>query len=247
MATSQVFWSLVKQDVKGRRTRNRRFPKAWRITYLVIIILAIIGYTTYSALQKNVDFSAIWLFSLGMPFVVFGISLSIVAREWRNNTAAWWLSLPYSRIKLMTAKWIASMLRGVLFDIAVFLVVALLSLYSMALQGDLTHPFLLPFFSQGIRWFLFVIAITPFVSSLGILFAIITRSKARPVIPLLWVLFILLWNVVYGHNSRWLTINSHQTTITLSSAHFLIMVASWVIAYVLIHVCSYLLDHQLAM
>ncbi|MBB6731644.1 ABC transporter permease [Cohnella zeiphila] len=134
------------------------------------------------------------------PYLVFGISYRLVKREWSNGTYGWWLTLPFSRSKLMLAKYAASLAQAGLTLLVYFAAIVLLALYNAALHGT-TAEGVRSFGAVAAQYLLVVAAIAPFMLSLGLLAGVLVRSRLKGISPLVWISFGVLGNAL-----NWLNI-----------------------------------------
>lgn len=247
MTTQGTFWSLVKHDMKRRKRRNVQYTKGWRLVYMLVIALVILVATTYASMYGRLEFTYIWFFSFSLPFVSFGLSVSKMVREWKNSTVGWWLALPVSRQRLVASKFIASSIRGILVFLAMFVCVAVLSLYAMILQGTFTSATAGEFLLGGAEWYGLIVCVCPFVSAFGVFYGALSESRAKPVIPLVALVFGCSWWLVFSRDTVFFNTNDlgHAGIFTWSPLLWLVIVGSWVLSYVILRISAYLLERQL--
>ena len=160
----------------------------WRLFYAVVILIAILATTAIISWNNHLSLQYIWYFSFGLLFSTCGIAIQQVSQEFRNGTSGWWLSLPYSRLTLVLAKTgreygSSHSVIAIAFGLAI-----IWGFYATILAHlSLSHDFMMFAFS-GLKWFITIIAFIPFVTGFGTMMAVIAKTKARPILPLLWVL-----------------------------------------------------------
>lgn len=242
-------WALIRHDMKLRAGRRSKLPRAWKMVYLAIALIVVIVVTTHESANSQMILNNVWFFTFGFPFMVFGMSSGMAGREWRNGTVEWWLTLPMSRPRLVTAKVIATILRSLIIFATAYIVVSILGIYTQLLHGNGLGHDVSQFLLAGLKWMGLVAAVTPLAGALGILFAILRHSRARPALPLIWVLYGALWWFGISYGSHWLhrfgpqgTSINHVTPVLWCA-----FVASWLVTIVIVRLASYLLDRQLAM
>jgi ABC-2 type transport system permease protein len=250
MGSQNVFISLIKHELKRRgniKKNRRKLSRGWRLTYAAFFLLLALVFTTYGALNGHIHLEGTWYFTWGLPFMIFGISINRVNREWQNETIGWWLSLPYSRGTLITTKFVASLLMSLMFCFAIYFLVTLFGLYMMLLNGNfignLTGIFLLP----GLKWFLLLIALSPFAASFGTFMGTLSHTKARPAMVLLWILFWAMFPIVGMSGQNFGFFNERNIGFPFTELIFLPILFSWILAYILVRLSAYLLDRHLTL
>jgi ABC-2 type transport system permease protein len=248
MATESSFWALVKHDFKRRKRRNVRIPKEWWLAYAGGAVLVVLALTTYAGLRGHYNLVPVWFTTFGLLFTSFGMATSLTVSEWKNGTAGWWLTLPFSRLRLVASKFVAALLRSVLIFALVYCVIALFGLYTMALAGHFDSHTAASYLLTGLEWSVLLVAFCPFVTAFGVLFGVLRESRAKPATPLMWILFSGLWWLIFAHHGRYLYVQATGTPhLSVSPSLFIPIVASWLLAYGLIRLAAYLLDRQLAL
>jgi ABC-2 type transport system permease protein len=247
MATQSTFWALVKHDFKRRKRRNVNIPKGWWLAYAGGAAVVLLALTTYAGLHSHFNLGPVWFTTFGLPFMSFGMATSLTVTEWKNSTAGWWLTLPFSRLHLVASKFVAALLRSVLIFVLVYCIIALFGVYSMALSGRFDPQAAASYLLTGLEWTALLVAVCPFATAFGVLFAILSESRAKPAIPLMWILFSGLWWLIFAHDGRYLHVQATGTPHLFVSPSLCIpIVSSWVLAYGLIRLAAYLLERQLA-
>jgi ABC-2 type transport system permease protein len=246
-----VFWSLVRQNMRGVKRSKPWFQKPWRTVYLVTVLLVFVVVATYVGLfvKSPIDLSVIWFFVIGLPFAAFGNGIGLIVHEWKNGTVGWWLSLPLSRMQLIMAKFVAALLRTILFFSALYIFINFLGWYTLILQGTFSVQAAAFLLTSGLKWYALLICACPFAAAFGMLIGVLTESRAKPILPLIWIIIGALWWLVTSHGFAFLKINivdGHLVFFHFSLMLLYPFVASLIIAYVILHVAAYLLERQLA-
>ncbi|GAA5347066.1 ABC-2 type transport system permease protein [Planifilum fimeticola] len=248
MAAQSNFWALVKHDFKRRKRRNMQIPKGWWLAYAGGALAVLLTLTTYAALHGHTYLGPVWFTTFGLPFLSFGMATSLTASEWKNGTAGWWLTLPFSRLRLVTSKFVAALLRSVLIFAVVYCILALFGLYTMALVGPFDPHSAASYLLTGLKWNALLFSVCPFVTAFGILFCVLGESRAKPAIPLMWILFSGLWWLLFAHGGVYLHVQTAgMPNLSVSPFLFIPIVVSWLLAYGLIRLAAYLLNRHLAM
>lgn len=246
MNASNVFIQLVKQDFKRRGRRNRRISRQWWLIYMAVFLLFALIVATYNALQGNINLETIWYFTFFVPFAVFGMTIGVTVHEWKNGTAGWWLSLPYPRIMLVYSKFCAGLIRGIILILVIFLSVALFALYILLLNGHFPMSHYLSFINSGWQWFAFLVCISPFMASFGLLYSVLRESRAKNIMPIFWFGWGIMWWLISSSLGKYFTI--HNTVgFTFSTNTLYIIAGSLVVAYVCIRISAYILDRHLVL
>lgn len=250
MQTQNVFFPLVKHELKWRRNvkkNRRRMPRPWRLTYAAFFLLLVVGLTSFANLRGTVHFQGSWYFTWGLPFMIFGISINLINREWQNDTVGWWLSLPYKRSQLVFSKLAAGLIRGLILSLIIFVLVGLFTLYIMFLNGSLYNHFVGGFLLPGIKWFLLLVGISPFAASAGTFMGILAHTKARPALPLMWFLFWAMFPIagMTGITSR--IFHESNIAFPFSSTVVIPILISWFVAFIMLRVSAYLLERHLTL
>jgi len=174
-----------------RRWRNLKW--AW-IYVAALLVLALAALTLWGG-QKGFRLEFLLFATYAFPYLVFGFSYRSVKREWTGSTFGWWLTLPYSRARLLLAKYAASLGQTGIALAAYFGAVTLLALYNAAVHGA-SGSELRQFAEVAVQYLLIVAFISPFMLSLGLLTGILVRSHWKALLPLTWVAFGVLGNVL---------------------------------------------------
>jgi len=260
MSSIALFKALVRHEltIKGNVSKRNRasVAKMWWIVYGVILIVTGVSIGFYFAVHHTLQLSALWYVYLGFPYYLFFIGFGIFKMELENDTHCWWLTLPYPRKWLVAAKWIAAGLRISIILIGVYAVIALFSLaiticlkfYTWTDLGSMLHV--------GADWLILIIGLCPLIMSFGILTAISRITAIRPLAPVLWVVFMggsgLSYSGIgslFGEDGTGNPFNGVQTGSSFPHLWILLgfFLASWVVACLIVYLCSYLLDKKLAL
>jgi len=205
---SRTFWALVRHEyrMKGswRKSGRSALSKWWGAVYLTLIAAALITATTYVAVNGWLQFEEMWYLALGAPYMMLFVGHGMIKREWENDSYGWWLALPYPRTWLVVAKWIAGWLR-VATVIVAFAVLAIL--YAVLITVCLPHykwADVVRFLEVSGDWLALLVGVCPILLSMGQLLAVSAFTAARPVSPLLWVLFLGGMGMLQGQLGGWL-------------------------------------------
>jgi ABC-2 type transport system permease protein len=247
--TQNNFWALVRHDLKRRKVRRVRIGKVWWIAYITAGIAVFVVLATYAALRGAYDPSPVWFATFGFPFMTFGLAVGMTLNEWKNSMVGWWLALPVSRLRLVTSKVTAILLRCWGIFALVYLVMALFGLYTMALTGRLTPDTAGGYLRLGLWCNALLFAVSPFLVSFGVFYAVLSESRAKPAIPLMWVIFSGVWWMVFSHDTHYVHVSqgTGAPSLILSPSILVPLAVSWLLAYGLIHLAAYVLERHLAM
>lgn len=250
MSNTSVFLPLIRHESSIIRSRKngRRHSKGWRYFYAAVILLVVLAATPFISLNGDFfGFQTTWYFSYGLLFATCGISIRQVNREFQSGTAGWWLSLPYSRSTLVITKAAGSLVQAVRIIAVGFGLIFIWGLYVMLLNpGTFSHDFI-AFVQAGVKWLMSIIAFTPFVVGFGTMMAIIGKTKARPALPLLWI---LIWggtSALYSSSMEGKLLDFVTNSGYPYSLYILIpLISSWMFAVIMISAAIYLLKHKLS-
>lgn len=257
MKTQNNFAPLVRHELKWSRHLNitegkNRFSR-WTLFYVVLAVAIGIGFFTYAVMQGNFHPQFMWYFTFWLPWMAFGFAIHIVTREWQHNTFGWWLALPYSRMTLITAKFAAILLQASLVYCGLFSVIILLSLYAQLLPGHL--PFdMFAFLLWGFFFFLLFIATFPIMVAVGILIGILTKSRKKPVLPLLGIVLWAVWGGFYwllsigeGDKNLYTSLSEASPTVYIPVSPLLVgsIAASWIATWLILAFAAHVLEREL--
>lgn len=250
MTPTGTFWALVRHEFKLKgswRKRNRSpIAKWWWVAYVSLIVIAAVSATTYFAINNTLRLENLWFVTLGLPYVLFFLGFGSLKREWENDTFGWWLTMPYPRLWLVGSKWIGGLLRAVSIWMILFMfgtvyatVIALsLESYSFADVGI--------FMKAGFQWLFLMIGFSPLLTSLGILTASAQYTAIRPLTPILWVAFMGGGGLLYsGLPSGGANGDNFAAIMPFTWNIVAAMAVGFLVAYAVIRLCAYLLEHKL--
>ncbi|MCD9021418.1 ABC transporter permease [Cohnella silvisoli] len=224
---------------------SRFYKKIWIWVYVAIIL--ILAGTALTIWGGNDKFNPTYiLFSTYMfPFLVFGISVKTLKREWEKGTYGWWLTLPYSRFRLLAAKAVSALIQVIAGYSLFFITVLLLGIYSFIIHGEGLSP-IRELFATELQYAGILIGVSPFMLALGLLATVVRRSVMKPLTPMIWIAFGLFGNIfswVSSFNSLSESGNSNGLISgSLPDWIWLCIIPVWMIAALLfaatVHVCN---------
>ncbi|SEC40857.1 ABC transporter permease subunit [Paenibacillus sp. GP183] len=257
MNPSGMFWKMVHHEFKLKgswKGRSRlHLSKGWVFLYLALIVIVGAGITTYYSVHYELPLKRLWSVWIGVPYVLIAFGVAILKREWENETYGWWLTLPYSRLWLVSAKWIAAWLRML---VAVLSVFALLSIYALAISISLSLYTLAEvesFILTGLQWLLLMIGFSPFLLAVSLLIAGTQFSSLRPLSPILWAGFVGGISYAFGGLGKFFPDSPTARSLTEAAWHPIPwevpagMGASWIAAYFIIRFTAYVLELKLTL
>lgn len=188
-----TFWALVGNDLHAKRGRHRN---PYRKFYSILAVLLGFGWYTYALLEGFINPVFFFVFTPTLLFVMFALSFFHIHHERKNRTEGWWLSLPYSRKFLLSAKITAIVLRFLRILLSVLLIIFLLELEAAILRPEIWTGDTVEYVILGcIRMLGYMLVMTPMVALFSVTMAVLTGSVWRAAIPLFWVAFIALINL----------------------------------------------------
>ncbi|GGE56871.1 hypothetical protein GCM10011391_39730 [Pullulanibacillus camelliae] len=258
---ASLFWKLVRHEMNltGDRSKEkkRQFKRGWKIGYaLVMLLLFFIGTTL---LIKTTDFrlSNTWYFTFGLPYMVFFIGFGHAKREWSNDTLGWWLSLPYSRLALIGAKYVANLIQCLMILAAILVVGFIYVVYIAAITSSFNWPMIGQFMILGCNWMLLIALACPILIGLGQFLAISQYTNLRVITPILWFCFMGLGSMVYWSggffeskgNNIYIQFSGDQsvTFFPFSTIFIGFIILGWVLIYFVIRLTAYLIDRKLSL
>ncbi|GGH83818.1 ABC-2 type transport system permease protein [Pullulanibacillus pueri] len=257
--TSQVFWKLVRHEFfaganrrKGRK--NFRGRKA-RITYYVVMLLLFFAVMTVVTMKTHFSLNNSWFCTLGFPYFVFFWGFGAVKREWDNETLGWWLTLPYRRETLLSAKLIANLIQIVLFFIGLMCLAVIYSTYLTCLQDHFHWSEISQFMRLGFNWIIIMLFFSPFLLAAGQFLVVAQHTLLSFMTPILWILCMwggsfLYWFIVGNNqNNVFMQMSEGRSVSFFPYTHtlWIYIVLSWVLSYVILRVTAYLLDKKLSL
>ncbi|WP_067931803.1 ABC transporter permease [Alicyclobacillus kakegawensis] len=248
MPAQSTFWALVRHDFKHRRRRRTPIPRAWRLAYVAAVALVLLAVATYDGRGGHYRLGPVWWVAFGLPFTSFGLAVNTMVTEWKNGTVGWWLTLPYPRLHLSAAKFVAAVVRSVFIYALTYMAMAFFGLYTALVSGHLDLGYTAGYLLTGLKVMGLSLTVCPFVAAFGVVYGALAESRARPAMPLTWILFSGLWWLIFSQDDRYLQVHSDGVPhVSLSPTLCISIACSWVLAYGLIRLAAYLLDEQLAM
>lgn len=184
-----LFITLVMKDlgvVKNKRWNN----SFWNKVYWIIALIC--GFVLYTVLvmRGKITPAFVNVVPVILLYASFPISISVIKREWRDNTALWWLQLPYSRRMLLGAKFTAALFRFLRTELIALLISAVVWGEGMILQPDIWKMNSLSAALAGLgKIYLQVILISPLFIAYGMLVVILMRTALKPAAPLFWIFY----------------------------------------------------------
>lgn len=244
----EAFLFLIKQEFKWIRDRKRR--NWWSLLYVLLGIACGLTFFTFSIRKGSFQFQYMWLFTYAFPFVMLGLSFGSISKEWKNRMYGWWLSLPYSREKLVQTKFIAAWLQTATVFLFSFGVMVIFSVYAVMISDTFTFELMLEHLGKGLPWLLTLFVFYPVVAGLSFLTFISGQTKYRPISPLLWLILIVsingfFWTVRPFDVSNSEGVISSMFTVEFTSVTWFALIASWVLAWGLLRLAARWLEREL--
>lgn len=258
MTTSNLFWKLVRHEFfsigNRRKSAKRRITGKWWIVY--IAALALIGFVlfTIGSGTKGFYMENIWYFTMGLPYIIFFMGHGLVKKEWDNETQGWWLTLPYSRNLLLGAKFFGSLFQVWVVLLGVYVVANIYAIYLTLIQSSITAQDFLHFMIVGVNWLFPLACVSPLIVSLGITTAVTPYTAIRPIVPLLWVLFMSMGSSIYwvigDFNGDTQTFSqfvggSSSDIFPYSLYTYGFMILCWILSFFIIRLLGFLLNKKL--
>ena len=256
-----IFWTLVRhefsQNGDRRKMAKRKFSRKWWIIYIITCAIIGFGFITFLSFQKGYQLVNVWFFTLGLPYMVFFCSFGIVKKEWNNGTQGWWLTLPYSRNRLVFAKYIAALFQVLLVVVAVYVAGIIMAIYLTLLQNHYSSGDLVTFVTAGTAWLEILITTSPIILAFGLFTAAVHYTTLRPITPILWFVFMGLGSFVYwgigwnfDHSNNLFAQFAGEEKVTwfpFSEMFIVVILSGWILAYAILRFSAYLLDKKLTM
>jgi ABC-2 type transport system permease protein len=258
--TSNPFWKLVRHEFLNfgnrRKMERKKIKGKWWAAYVAIMI--IIGFVVFTIASGKQGFHLenIWYFSLGLPYVIFFMGHGLVKKEWDNETQGWWLTLPFSRQILVGTKFLGSLFQTWLILIGVYILAVIYAVYLTILQNAITTQELYEFLTVGFNWIFILVCVSPIVVSLGMTVGVIPYTIFRPIVPVLWFLFMFMGSFLYWgvgsfkENAKVFAEfagQSHSEIFSYSLLTYGFVVVSWIVCFIVIRILGYLLNKKLSL
>ncbi|TGE38265.1 hypothetical protein E4K67_09875 [Desulfosporosinus fructosivorans] len=178
----KVFWALVRNDSKLEKDDQRTFLNQVFSIFTIILVSAGLSWT---AEFINLGF-IVWCLLILTPF---GNAIYLLNKEWQEGSTGWWLTLPYSKSVLLSAKCIASFWRvlkiyGILFATTLIMPFVYNSFQPAFLRAQ--QPQFLDLLQACAKDLSWLLIISPFSITLGALIVIISRSHWAHASSLSW-------------------------------------------------------------
>lgn len=173
-----VFLALVRNDSK-LENGDRRQRSLLNSIYFGIALALGSGGLTWATHQGFINGGfMLWCFLISIPYVD---SSYLLNKEWQEETTGWWLTLPYSRSLLLSAKCAASFWRVLKMYAILFAATQIMALVlNSTLPDFIPHPQLLDLLQVCAKDLTWLFIISPFSIILGALMVILTRSYWAP-------------------------------------------------------------------
>ncbi|MDF2725305.1 MAG: hypothetical protein K0Q59_4982 [Paenibacillus sp.] len=257
MTPSGTFWDLVVHEFKSKgnwKHQNRSgAAKWWWMIYIAFLVLAGLSVTMYFAINNTLRLEYLWFAAFGLPYIIFFVGYGNVKGEWENDTYGWWLTLPYSRHRLVAAKWLGGLIRVAIIGLGIFVLALLYSSLIAALLDGYTMGDVARFIKSGIKWLL-MLGLSPLLMSFGILTACSQHTAIVPISPILWIVFMggfgMSYSVVpsYMPMSELFANESGENWISVYPNVWAVigtLAVGWVVAYLIIRLTGYLFERKL--
>lgn len=258
MSEQNIFIPLLRHEFAFRRrqrySRGAPVSKKWWLIYIAIFLLLLLIFTTWSAMNDAFQLQGIWYMTFALLYIIVIFGFRAVNREWHGNTAGWWLTLPYPRIKLIYAKFVAAWLKVLLLFASSFLLIVLFAAYITLIESQLNGADLMNFVMSGVGWYLLLLVFSPFAVSVSILTSTMSHTELRPFLPICFFIYYLITYFIFwamGLNGAGLYNQfagiGDVVLFPYPLVIFYPMFAGWIICYLLIHWSAYLLEKKLTM
>lgn len=188
-----TFQFLMKDEFR-RRGSGKSSKKWWRYYVAAGILFALIFAAVFAS---HLDPYGVMFMSFGFPYITFVIAYSIVIREWKNGTFGWWLTLPYPRRSLILSKYAASICTAAIMHVIFWIGTQLFVSYALLLKGTFDFYILADFMRTSAIWYGVIMMVIPFMTAFGTLTGVITRSRLKPLTPLMWIIYGISGNSIY--------------------------------------------------
>ncbi|WP_040951671.1 ABC transporter permease [Gorillibacterium massiliense] len=256
MIASPIFWKLVLHELraKGNWRKQKRVPvhKGWWYAYFLFVVAVIVGVVTYFAIQKKINqedtLNFIFGVSFSLPYMVFVFGNRSIGKEWDNDTNGWWLTLPYPRIWLISAKFVTLLIQlvGVVLVIMAFAILYG-TLIAQMLYG-MSFSDLMNTMQAGLKWMVMLVGFSPLILAVSLFTANARYSSLRPATAMLWVISMTSISFLYqGSASNIFTDKQSAFVYTLNWNMLLYMAISWVAAYLINRASAYVLEKKVSL
>lgn len=167
---------------------GHRLPWLGAVLWLVAsVILVQLGWV------RMQTFALVWLALLGILYAAPAMAAKGIKREWREETAWWWLSLPAPREKLLLAKWASILGHWLRLWLGLFIYIAVYVAALSAAAGGFSWPAFLEQLKFALAAGLLALVLGPLLITAGMWMGIM-RREARWLIALMWFALIGVLN-----------------------------------------------------
>jgi len=234
---------LVKHElnwnVPRMKSRNAIQKTIFWVTGVAAFIVALWSVTT---LNGSFEPENGWYFLIAFPFLVNLTIYGLVNVEWHNHTTEWWLCLPYSRSILLSAKLWGGIIANVFLFAIIYVFLALFCFCSIPFVSGFGFQTFTTSLWNHLERFALLICTGPFIGSLGILVAVIGRSLSKTAI----IVLSALYGACIGAFSAYAGDHKGATfeLLSFSLLKMILIVISWIIAYLIIRGSARLLQRK---
>lgn len=182
---TSTFLFLLKDEFHRRNAA--KYSNKWWMFYVAAGIL--IGLIFAAIFADHLDPYGIIFMTFGFPYITFVIAFGIIIREWKNDTAGWWLTLPYPRRSLILSKYAASICTAVVMHAIFWVITQLFVAYALLIKGKFDFYSLFTFMQTSAVWYGVLLMVIPFMTAFGTLTGVISHSRLKPLSPLMWIIY----------------------------------------------------------
>lgn len=246
--SNEAFMYLIKHEFKwwGHQRKKMNW---WALLYSILGIAVGLIFFTFGIRSGHLQFRYLWFFTFAFPFIMMGMTYASIAKEWKNRMYGWWLSLPYSRERLIMSKFIAAWLQTLIVFLCSYGFMALSSLYAVLISDHFTLQQMVEHLVNGLPWMLSLLAFYPIVAAFSFLTFIGSHTKYSPITPLLWIILIISINGLYWLIQPFNLGESNEAevlfSIKFSSATLIAIVATWLMAWGLLKLVARWLERDI--
>jgi len=196
----EVFRTLVHND--GRLGFHFRYLKKAEWNYFgLLVLLLVINLYLFTPVAEVLNIILSLITGLFNPALLIGIpyllTQQVINHEWKNCTAGWWLSLPYSRTFLLASKSVVGLFRFLKILLIFVPVILCLTLITSYLQPEASNLRSLYDVPERVLYNLAIgLSLSPFSLGLSNLITVLGKSQIKKVLRFLpaaiYLLIILL-------------------------------------------------------
>jgi hypothetical protein len=178
------FWALVDNSRNLKKNRTYGSTLWWKLYGAFFILLAAAGFA-YSLYSGSIGpFSLLAFIPAFLLFFAFFTASSQISREWKGQTITWWLAIPCSRSELLSAKMLGALVRLIKITVVSAVAMAILVLGGILVKPDIwTMPAISTAAIMTLKLYMLTIVVSPLAIAMGMFFAIIIRSRLKPLSP----------------------------------------------------------------